>query len=243
MDRRVERAKEPPRGDPQSHCARVGAYAWSEPSCAPVSRAFALGSTASQDAQVPSTLHAGEPSGRDHHRRRADTARFPLHRHRSGRRGRRRQPRVAVRVLDGSRRRDGRRRRAGRGRPRADRRRADRQGVLARQADLRPPPDAGGDQGGGGRQRRHPARPAARLGARQDRATPRGSSSTATAPISAACRSASRASTRAGSARATARSSTPPAASAAGRRPINLPIPPYTFVSDTKILIGEGATA
>ena len=43
----------------------------------------------------------------------------------------------------------------------------DRQGVLARQADLRPPPHAGGDQGGRGRRTRDPARPAARLGARQ----------------------------------------------------------------------------
>jgi ubiquinol-cytochrome c reductase iron-sulfur subunit len=27
-----------------------------------------------------------------------------------------------------------------------------------------------------------------------------------------------------------------------GPAPINLPIPPYTFVADTKIRIGEGAT-
>ena len=51
----------------------------------------------------------------------------------------------------------------------------------------------------------------------------------ASAPISAACRSASRVPTAAGSARATARSTTPPAASARGRRRRTCSMPKYEF--------------
>ena len=57
------RAKEPPRGDAQSHCARVGAYAWSRPSSAP--RGLIVGPSDVRprtDARF-SFLHAGEPSG------------------------------------------------------------------------------------------------------------------------------------------------------------------------------------
>ena len=151
--------------------------------------------------------------------RRAHPARFPVHRHGRRRRGRRRRPRLALRRLHGARRRDRRRRRAGRARPRADRRGADRQGVLARQADLRPPPHAEEIKAAEDVNLADPARPAARLGARQGGPRPVARRLRQLHPsrLRAARQPGRR--TRAGSAPATARSSTPPAGSAAARRP------------------------
>ncbi len=72
---------------------------------------------------------------------RTDPAGLPLHRDGRRRRRRRRRGDLALHQPDGARRGDRRRGRAGRFRPRAGRRGPDRQAVLARQADLRAPPD------------------------------------------------------------------------------------------------------
>ena len=57
------RAKEPPRGDAQSHCARVGAYAWSRPSSAPCGLIVGPSEVRPRTDARFSFLHAGEPSG------------------------------------------------------------------------------------------------------------------------------------------------------------------------------------